>query len=331
MKRVILALALTFLPCGAAWGVVLVDQNYDGADGLVPPIWVLDPTPGPTVTFETLNNELLYRWESEDFTLNRVASLDLTTGATATDVLRLSFDVWFGTMEGRTGPWTVTNNAPSFLVELGTANSGYHLRASAVGALIIQGGKGGTNPGGVRTWKAGYAGEEDVAAGVNVSDGQSYSFAITLDGSTSQQTLEVWNDSGVSQGSYTGPFILDPGLNNVNQATFSLPGRWNWMDGHFDNVKVELNPVDDVLVGDANLDGVVDDADLSLLLAHWGQDVTGDPDGGWGKGEFDGTAPVQDADLSLLLANWTAAGAVPEPASALVLLLGACALNRRRR
>ena len=38
--------------------------------------------------------------------------------------------------------------------------------------------------------------------------------------------------------------------------------------------------------GDSNLDGVVDDDDLSLLLAHWGQDRTADPDGGWGKGEF---------------------------------------------
>ena len=84
------------------------------------------------------------------------------------------------------------------------------------------------------------------------------------------------------------------------------------------------------LTGDANLDGVVDDADLSLLLANWNQDRTGDPDGGWGKGEFDGTAPVEDADLSLLLANWTVAGAVPEPASVLLFIGGAWALKRRR-
>ena len=82
--------------------------------------------------------------------------------------------------------------------------------------------------------------------------------------------------------------------------------------------------------GDANKDGVVDDADLSLLLAHWSQDRTGDPDGGWSKGEFDGTAPVQDNDLSLLLANWTAGGAVPEPASALLLLVGFAAAVWRR-
>ena len=84
------------------------------------------------------------------------------------------------------------------------------------------------------------------------------------------------------------------------------------------------------LPGDANLDGVVDDADLSLLLANWNTDRTGDPDGGWSKGEFDETAPVQDNDLSLLLTNWTTGGQVPEPASALIMLLGFAGAALRR-
>ena len=86
------------------------------------------------------------------------------------------------------------------------------------------------------------------------------------------------------------------------------------------------------LPGDANKDGVVNDADLSLLLANWGQDATGDPDGGWSRGEFNDppTAPVDDSDLSLLLSNWTAAGAVPEPATLTLLALVAVTLRRRR-
>ena len=85
--------------------------------------------------------------------------------------------------------------------------------------------------------------------------------------------------------------------------------------------------------GDADRDSDVDDDDLSLQLSHWGQDVTGDPDSGWSKGEFSGLTPINDDDLSLLLANWTGplASAVPEPASVVLTLLGASVLTRRRR
>ncbi len=55
--------------------------------------------------------------------------------------------------------------------------------------------------------------------------------------------------------------------------------------------------------GDANLDGAVDDNDLSLLLANWAAGTT------WATGNFidtvGGGATVNDDDLSLLLANWT--------------------------
>jgi len=84
--------------------------------------------------------------------------------------------------------------------------------------------------------------------------------------------------------------------------------------------------------GDADLDGDVDDDDLSLLLANWGQDVTSRPDDGWGAGEFTAAAPVNDDDLSLLLANWTGAGSigVPEPGATAVLLAAAMSVFRRR-
>ena len=83
-----------------------------------------------------------------------------------------------------------------------------------------------------------------------------------------------------------------------------------------------------LFVGDANLDGWVDDNDLSLLLAGWGQDTD------WGHGEFSEADPVDDADLSLLLANWTGPPdtvGIPEPAVAGLLATGGMFLLRRRR
>ncbi len=74
---------------------------------------------------------------------------------------------------------------------------------------------------------------------------------------------------------------------------------------------------------------LVDDDDLSLLLANWG---IGDE---WGEGDFNGSNTVDDDDLSLLLANWGAghppAGeAIPEPSTLLLLGLGAVILRRKR-
>ena len=79
--------------------------------------------------------------------------------------------------------------------------------------------------------------------------------------------------------------------------------------------------------GDADFDGDVDDDDLSLVLANWGQDTD------CAHGEFSGTAPVNDDDLSLLLANWTGplSAAVPEPATMAILAAGALILSRPRK
>ena len=89
---------------------------------------------------------------------------------------------------------------------------------------------------------------------------------------------------------------------------------------------IDYEPAGDLMVGDANFDGAVDDDDLSLLLANWGSTTAG-----WGQGEFSGTPPINDDDLSLLLANWTPGGAVPEPLTLVLLAAGAVALTRRTR
>ncbi len=79
--------------------------------------------------------------------------------------------------------------------------------------------------------------------------------------------------------------------------------------------------------GDANGDGRVDINDLTIVLAHYGQNGQT-----WADGEFTGDGTVDINDLTIVLANYgqsvSSAGnvaAVPEPAS--LLLLAAAALG----
>ena len=91
----------------------------------------------------------------------------------------------------------------------------------------------------------------------------------------------------------------------------------------------EPEPPPELQMGDCNESGYVDDDDLSLLLAHWNAAGVD-----WIDGDLNGSNYVDDDDLSLLLANWhhgtPPPGALPEPASATLLLLGFSGLLWRR-
>ena len=82
--------------------------------------------------------------------------------------------------------------------------------------------------------------------------------------------------------------------------------------------------------GDANVDGVVNDDDLSVVLANW--TGAGGSGGSWRTGDFDGDGGVSEDDLSLLLANWRATNAaIPEPATGSLLGMGMLMWLRRER
>ena len=93
------------------------------------------------------------------------------------------------------------------------------------------------------------------------------------------------------------------------------------------------------LGGDANMDGIVNDIDATILAANW--NTSGAV---WTHGDFNADGLVNNTDATILASNWLQSvqtpdpivsfSAVPEPATALLLLTGlasAAALHFRRR
>jgi len=129
-----------------------------------------------------------------------------------------------------------------------------------------------------------------------------------------------------------------PPLNGFDTfGMFALPINPLGTDGnmhYFDNVAfTKILPID-LIPGDANQDGIVDDEDALILGENWGATGTAN----WSMGDFNHDGNVDARDASLLAAHWGCAAsyreattAVPEP-SALAGLLPILAggLFRRR-
>lgn len=84
--------------------------------------------------------------------------------------------------------------------------------------------------------------------------------------------------------------VLAIRLVNLNIVDPAFPGSDLEVD--FDDVRLDAEPA--AVAPDLNGDGVVDGADLGLLLAAWGQP----------GGDLDGSGATDGADLGLLLAAW---------------------------
>ena len=164
-------------------------------------------------------------------------------------------------------------------------------------------------------------------------------------------TIAGYIKSGYNGGNWNGPGIISTAAQiKTNNLSYGI-GYADGADGvvvGLSSGQVELKYT---LLGDANLDGLVNAADFTILAANFNQPVTG-----WDQGDFNYDGLVNAADFTDLAANFnqSASGGdvsggdiaaldafaaanglladVPEPASAaMMVMVGLGILGRRRR
>ncbi len=180
---------------------------------------------------------------------------------------------------------------------------------------------------------------------------------ITFSGSDPISSIYSYLKSGYNNGGWNGTGIIS---STAQSLTDGLKYGVGFADGS-DHVVTALSSgqieLKYTLLGDANLDGTVNGSDFSILAANFGLGYTN-----WDQGNFLFSSSVNGSDFSALAANFgqgdsgadayvtpadiaaldafavanglpvPTIGAVPEPASAGLLVLAASsALGRRRR
>jgi hypothetical protein len=95
-----------------------------------------------------------------------------------------------------------------------------------------------------------------------------------------------------------------------------------------------ITDIKDTFLGDANLDGKVNAADLNTLALSWQSTAATS----WSQGDFNGDGNVNASDLNGLALNWrngvaaaASASLVPEPTSITLLFFGFVSLGLLRR
>jgi hypothetical protein len=103
-------------------------------------------------------------------------------------------------------------------------------------------------------------------------------------------------------------------------------------DADPDDVTMLVEDLLGTYFGDANLDGVVDEADLAYVADGWKQHA-GEDYYTWGTGDFDGTGYIAESDLAYVADAWKlpakSASTAPEPAT--IILLGPMSLLGLRK
>ncbi|MGD0768242.1 MAG: SMP-30/gluconolactonase/LRE family protein [Tepidisphaeraceae bacterium] len=164
-------------------------------------------------------------------------------------------------------------------------------------------------------------------------------------------TIAGYIKSGYNGGNWNGPGIISSAAQTKTNGLSYGIGYADGADGVVAGLSSGQIEVMYTLLGDANLDGLVNAADFTILAANFNQPVTG-----WDQGDFNYDGLVNAADFTDLAANFnqSASGAavstgdiaaldafaaangislanVPEPASAGMIVMAGLGILRRRR
>lgn len=184
-------------------------------------------------------------------------------------------------------------------------------------------------------------------------DAANQQITLSTDGVFSQFCTRIFRPHSGAQGEFgplaAGSWSFDDGFGN--EISFTVTGAFACDldgDGDCDHADIDIlylddgdidawlmqasdsaNPAkltsdDEYAIGDTNLDGGVDSADLGLLLNSFG--LSGGAAATWMGGDLDDNGQVDSTDLASLLNNFGFASAstkaIPEPSAILLLCVG---------
>ncbi len=148
-------------------------------------------------------------------------------------------------------------------------------------------------------------------------------FFINYDiGSDPIATIAAYIRSGYNHGAWNGPGIISSTARTPTNGLYYGLGYADGADGVVADLFTGQIEIKYTLLGDANLDGVVNGSDFSILAANFGEGVSG-----WDKGDFNYDGVVNGTDFSALAANFglSASGAAVSVSPADVAALEAFA------